>query len=273
MRIRNVDLHVEISGHGPAMIWGHGMTSSIAAEDVLDWFQWKNISCKMTLIRYDARGHGKSAGSYRPEDFQWDSLAQDMLDLADACVPTQEAARFIAGGASMGCASALCAALKAPERIKALVLVIPPTLWETRAAQAQLYRRAALLGSLMGGRLMGTLMMRDMDRMLPSWLVQQEPVKSRGLGIGLAALSRRTLWNLFHGAAKSDLPAPENFAALAGIPTLICAWHGDPAHPVSSAEALHRLLPESELFIAENYAGFATIAPRISDFVDKHAGS
>ncbi len=44
------------------------------------------------------------------------------------------AQKFVAGGSSMGCATSIYAALLAPERMKALVLVIPPTAWETRAA-------------------------------------------------------------------------------------------------------------------------------------------
>jgi pimeloyl-ACP methyl ester carboxylesterase len=53
--------------------------------------------------------------------------------------------RFVAGGVSLGCATALYAALVAPQRISALILGTPPTAWETRAAQAALYEQMAAL--------------------------------------------------------------------------------------------------------------------------------
>ena len=54
---------------------------------------------------------------------------------------------------------------------------------------------------------------------------------------------------------------------LAGIPCTILAWVDDPTHPVSSAEELHDLLPQSELFIAQGYEDFKTIPERVRLFV------
>ena len=45
----------------------------------------------------------------------------------------------------MGCATALGAALIAPQRIDRLVLVTPPTAWATRSAQREVYEAAARL--------------------------------------------------------------------------------------------------------------------------------
>jgi pimeloyl-ACP methyl ester carboxylesterase len=50
----------------------------------------------------------------------------------------------------MGAAVALHAAVAAPERIDALVLMIPPTAWTTRAAQASRYRASADLAEREG---------------------------------------------------------------------------------------------------------------------------
>jgi len=54
---------------------------------------------------------------------------------------------------------------------------------------------------------------------------------------------------------------------LAGIPAIIFGWEGDPTHPVSTAQELHRLLPQSELFIARGYEEFKTIPERMRKFV------
>jgi hypothetical protein len=77
--------------------------------------------------------------------------------------------------------------------------------------------------------------------------------------------------NIFKGAANTDLPPREEFKAIKDIPCQILAWVGDPTHPVSSAGELHKLLPKSELFIAQGYNDFKTIPQRMQDFVVKHA--
>lgn len=267
MQINNLEFNVRVSGEGEAFVWGHGLSASIEAENVLDWFQWDNFPNTIKLVRYDARGHGKSQLSKNPEDYHWRNLGQDMLGVADAV----GARKLIAGGSSMGCGSTIYAALGAPERIKALVLVIPPTAWETRAAQGAIWNRFALIGRLLGGKGMGKMMGKNIDRMLPTWLIDAEPEKIEGVAKGLKAQKRSALWNIFKGAGLTDLPPRDEFKTIAGIPCLVLAWVGDPTHPVSSAEEVHRLLPKSDLFIAQGYEDFKTIPRRIRDFVIKYA--
>ncbi len=263
MHIRDVNLNVDDQGHGTPLIWAHGLMMNMAAEDRLDWFEWAQTPEQIRLIRYDARGHGKSQPTYHAADYHWANLGQDMLALADACGET----RFIAGGTSMGCATALNAALQAPERIRALLLVIPPTLWETRAAQGRFYQSMAVAGGLLGGGRLAALSARGLDRMLPDWLVQAERERLAGLAEGIAPLHRRTLWHLLRGAAASNLPPRTQFTRLTEIPTAIFGWVGDRSHPVSSAEALHAVLPQSSLYIAQDYAGFKSIPARMRQFL------
>lgn len=267
MRINNLDFNIQIRGEGTPFLWAHGLMSSIEAEDTLDWFDWKGFPQDKKLVRYDARGHGKSQPSYSPEDYHWQNLGKDMLAVADAIGAT----RFIAGGDSMGCATAICAAVQAPERMIALVLVIPPTAWETRAAQGKLYRRFALAGGLLGGRGLARMLGNNWERMLPAWMVREEPEKLVGMLQGSSALKGRTLWNVLRGAASTNLPPRRELEALIDVPTIILAWIGDPTHPVSTAEELHRLLPKSQLFIAQGYEEFKTIPHRLRDFVSEHS--
>jgi len=124
---KDVSLNVRITGEGTPFIWAHGLMFSIEGEDKLG-FEWDSFPKNIKLVRYDARGHGKSEPSYKPEDYHWRNLGQDMLALADAI----GAEKVISGGASMGCATTIYAALQAPERMKAMVLVCPSTIWETR---------------------------------------------------------------------------------------------------------------------------------------------
>jgi len=263
MQIRGINLNVRKQDQGMPLIWAHGLMMNMAAEDQVNWFQWAESPEQIRLIRYDARGHGDSQSTYHTTDYLWNNLGRDMLALADAC----DESRFIAGGASMGCATALYAALQAPERIKALLLVIPPTLWETRAAQGRFYRSMALAGGLLGGERLAALSARGLDRMLPDWLVEAEREQLAGLADGIETLKRRTLWHLMRGAAASNLPPREQLARLTKIPTAIFGWEGDRSHPVSSAEALNALLPQSSLYIAKDYAEFKSIPTRMRQFL------
>ncbi|MEQ1788711.1 MAG: alpha/beta hydrolase, partial [Acidimicrobiales bacterium] len=129
-----------VLGHGPAFVWGHGLTSSRATEDRLPLLRWDTITgAGRQVVRYDAAGHGETGGPAEPRAYEWPQLAADLLALLDQLGLD----RVDAGGASMGCASTLHAAVRAPDRFHRLVLVIPPTAWDTRAAQAEQYEASA----------------------------------------------------------------------------------------------------------------------------------
>ena len=153
----------------------------------------------------------------------------------------------------MGCATSIYAALQAPERIRGLVLMCPPTGWESRPEQAAMYRKMAQIGGLLGGKLLARLLGTRLANMLPAWLLEGRPEAVDAISIGISAQSRKTLKNLFRGAAQTDLPEHNSVASLT-MPILILAWSDDPAHPLSTARTLHDLLPDSTLVIARSYA-------------------
>jgi 3-oxoadipate enol-lactonase len=139
MKINDVEFNIRVSGQGKPFIWGHGLTSSMQGEDALDIFAWDDFSNKIQLIRYDARGHGESGSSYIPGHYHWQALADDMTAIAEALhIDT-----YVAGGQSMGCATAIYAAVKVPHRIQSLVLATPPTAWEMRKDSSDSYRTMA----------------------------------------------------------------------------------------------------------------------------------
>ncbi len=83
---------------------------------------------------------------------------------------------------------------------------------------------------------------------------------------GLVDVDEALLPSLLRGAASSDLPAPEQIAAIR-TPTLLLAWDGDPGHPVSTAERLHELIPDSALHVARTPAELRTWSDRTADFL------
>ena len=129
LEVPHASLRYDILGEGPVVIAAHGMLSSCEVDQRLA-FNWPTIATAgRRLVRYDARGHGRSTGRPQPEDYTWPSLAEDMLALRSHVAGT---ASVDALGASMGCGTLLHAAVRQPEAFRRLVLVIPPTAWATR---------------------------------------------------------------------------------------------------------------------------------------------
>jgi len=113
MEERDIELtsgrtHLRSEGRGRALVWTHGFLNSIAAEDAAQ---------------------------------SWPALGGDLLELVTAL----GLERPIAGGASMGTATSLHAAVRNPGAFSGLLLVVPPMAWDTRKEQADLYRAGAAL--------------------------------------------------------------------------------------------------------------------------------
>ena len=133
-------LQLEYSDEGGhPVVQLHGLTSSRERDRVLDLDLGRGLS-GTRLLRYDARGHGRSTGRPVADDYRWPRLAQDLLALLDVWFPGE---RVHGVGPSMGCATLLHAALLDPGRFSGLTLMVPPTAWETRAAKAHDYERSA----------------------------------------------------------------------------------------------------------------------------------
>ncbi len=256
--IRGVDLAFERAGTGPTLVWGHGLTSSRGSEDDLALIDWQRVRSVADLVRYDARGHGESGFTERPDDYGWDRLALDQLALWDHL----GIERAIAGGASMGAATALHAAVMAPDRVLGLVLVIPPTAWETRAGQTDLYRQMADVVETAG---VEPLIEAGAELPPPDPFLDDPRWKQRRADT-LRSADPVRLAGVFRGAAVADFPAVEAVRDIA-CPTLILGWSGDPGHPVSSAERLGRLIDGSVVSIASTATDMAGWTERVSEFV------
>ncbi|MDO9357237.1 MAG: alpha/beta fold hydrolase, partial [Solirubrobacteraceae bacterium] len=119
-----------IGDSGPLVVQLHGLTSSRERDALL------GLDLPMALrghrvLKYDARGHGRSTGTADPNAYTWPRLADDLLQLLDHVAPDDQVHGV---GPSMGSATLLHAALRDPARFASLTLVTPPTAWETRVA-------------------------------------------------------------------------------------------------------------------------------------------
>ena len=107
------DLYYDVAGEGPAVILAHG-----AEGNALSWYQQVPVFARRhRTVVFDHRGFGRSACA--PDDLQPDKFGADILAVMDALDLDQAAIV----GQSMAGWGAMQAALAAPERISAVVLV------------------------------------------------------------------------------------------------------------------------------------------------------
>ncbi len=238
MKIRGAEIAVDHTGTGLDLVWGHGLTQSRELEDRRPLIDVTALDAR--VVRYDARGHGESESTPDLDGYGWDQLALDQLELATSLGID----RYVAGGASMGAATALHAAVIAPDRIRALVLVIPPTGWETRAEQAGVYEQGAALieaGGLERVIAAGALLAP------PDPLVDDPDFHTRRAD-GMRSWDAQRLAHAMRGTTRAQLPPREQIATIS-CPTLVLAWTGDPGHPVSTADELARLIPHATVHV------------------------
>ncbi|MCU1471997.1 MAG: putative hydrolase or acyltransferase (Alpha/beta hydrolase superfamily) [Amnibacterium sp.] len=237
------------------MVALHGLSSSRASERAAGFFDWSPVAgAGRALVRYDARGHGRSTGRGEPGDYAWSALADDLFALLDVVSPGDPVDAI---GVSMGVGTLLHAVSRRPERFRRLAFVIPPTAWETRTAQGDGYRQMARMAEERGY----DALVRAMGAFAPlplleagGWTTTPPP-----------DIDPAILPAVFRGAAATDFPAPDVVATIRQ-PVLLAPWVGDPGHPVSTAERLHELLPQSTLTLLDTPDALRALGGRIADF-------
>lgn len=248
-------LDIELSDEGGhPVVQLHGLTSSRSRDRLLDLDLGRGLN-GTRLLRYDARGHGRSTGQPEPAHYRWRNLADDLLRLLDEWFPGE---RVHGVGPSMGTATLLHAAVREPDRFSGLTLMVPPTAWATRVAKGDDYRAAAQLIEEQG-----------IDVFLEAGRLAPIPPATAGLPDTQPDVDVSLLPALFRGAASSDLPAPEAISRIS-TPTTILAWVDDPAHPLSTAEKLRDLLPSATLGIAATRADLETWPAILAADVARH---
>ena len=243
----------------PPLVWGHGLTSSRADEDRAPLVDLHRVRDHATVVRYDAHGHGASSVLSEPERGSWEELATDQIELIDYLGISD----VILGGASMGTGTALHAALELGDRVRGLLLVIPPTGWDERAAQVDVYEQMA---SIVEAKGVEPIITASAALPPPDPFVGSDEYRERRAATMRAATPERLAANL-RGAGHADLPAVERLATLA-MPALVLAWTGDTGHPVSTAERLGETLPNVDVVISSTAEELATWTQRTIDFLD-----
>ena len=113
LAVNGVTYRVELQGRGPAVLFLHGFTGSVET-----WTPHLGALEAFAVLRIDFLGHGGSGAPRDVRRYGMDACIADVLSLLD-CVGIQ---RVAVVGYSMGGRVAMRIALRAPERIWALVL-------------------------------------------------------------------------------------------------------------------------------------------------------
>lgn len=259
----------------PVAILAHGLgTGNPQLKDHMQdrWVSLVKDGCLLANVNslsYTARGHGETYGwettaESNLDQFTWKELAKDMVAVADHF----RLERFIAGGQSMGCSTSLYAAIDNPDRVLGLILVRPPTAWEERRS-----RRKFLLSA--AERLREELQTADSSENTNGVQGTPSGINTAGAVENMQSafypqVRLQNYHNVLKGTAYSDLPEKDSelYHRIRHIPALILTIEGDPAHPVSTAEILHAVLPLSTLYVASTKAEAAAQWPNlISQFL------
>ena len=111
-------LYVESRGEGCPLVLAHGFGGSAR-----NWRpQQRALSDRVRVVSFDQRGHARSEAPRDPSLYSLAHLAQDFGRVLDA----EGISKAVVGGLSLGAAAALEFALRAPERVEALVLAALP---------------------------------------------------------------------------------------------------------------------------------------------------
>jgi pimeloyl-ACP methyl ester carboxylesterase len=212
-------------GAGPALLFIHGWG--------LDLDVWRPeaaaLSCDYRVLSYDRRGFGLSTGT--------PSLARDVDDvlaLLDAC----QLPSAVLIGASQGARVALRVALRAPDRVRGLILDAPPD---------ELGRgRGALTDEIPLDRCRALARRGDMPAVRRLWLehpftrlVRADPAAQRLLE---SMVARYRGADLLEAAPR---PAPLGNVGALGVPTLVLNGASDLPSRIESGAALANALPNA----------------------------
>ena len=256
----------------PLVIWAHGMRGDLNNDDAEGlWNYWAREDLgPCGVVRYNARGYGKSSDVRRTREARWENRASDMIEVMRR-VRGGDGGDFVFSGASLGAATSLWATVLCHENgldlPKAVVVVTPPTFYEERESRKKKLKEKVLKG------------VATENSTAPRRIFQA----ARDLPVTpapppLANPNDSCAVEVLIGSAQSNLPEQERVrAAFADVPVLCLAWDcGDGTHPVSSAMTIKDLIPHAELVVASSHEDYDIVkhvrehwSPAIGEFIQR----
>ena len=236
-------LAVAEAGQGPPVVLLHGLTATrryvVMGSRALERSGHR-------VIAYDARGHGRSTPAPDPRAYTYEELGRDL----EAVLDRLQIERAVLAGASMGAHTLLWLALRAPERVRGLVVITPGYEPETNADPDRLARWDALAAGLERGGVEGFVQAYGRPDVPEQW---QETV--------LKVIRQRLSLHEHPGGVADALRAVprarpfgglEELAAITGPVAVVASGdEADPGHPRALAEAYADAIPGARLITDE----------------------
>jgi 3-oxoadipate enol-lactonase len=231
-RINGISINYEISGpaSGPPVVLHHPLATNLNV--------WDELTAALEragyrVIRFDARGHGKTEAPAGP--YEMEALATDTLELMDHLGVAK--ARYV--GLSMGGFVGQVMAIKHPDRFHCLVLASTSSdmtegraFWNMRIETAT---REGMSKALIDGS-------------IPRW-VAPESVKSKPQVVDrLTGMVAATPVAGYVGwcHAISNFNVAGRLAGVKGVPVKVIVGALDPATTPAMAQTIHKLIAGSE---------------------------
>jgi pimeloyl-ACP methyl ester carboxylesterase len=229
-----VRLAAEEAGAGIPVVLLHGLTATrryvVMGSQALERRGHR-------VVRYDARGHGRSSAA---ASYDYGELAADLLAVLDAF----EIDRAVLAGASMGAHTLLRLALDAPRRVRGVVAITPAF---DPDASPNLARWDALADGLRGGGIEGFVAAYRVEDEVPgAWRDTVRTVLRQRMAqhADLAAVAD----------ALRAVPRSRPFASLDELaelraPAVVVASRdeADPGHPLAIGQAYAAAIPGAVL--------------------------
>lgn len=232
-RIAGADVHYDVRGQGPAVVFLHAFPLDLTMWDA----QATALAGRFTVVRFDARGFGRTPAGDGP--LTMERIADDAAAVLDhAGIP---AAVFC--GLSMGGYACFAAVRRHAARVKGLVLADTRTTPDTeegrraRATQAERVRKegAVAIAEAVLPKLVGETTHRE------------RPGVVFRLRQTILATPKEGIANALYGlAARADSGATLREIR---VPTLVVCGAEDALTPVADSEAIHRGVPGSRLVV------------------------
>ena len=251
-------LSYEVYGSGDrVLVWMHGLLLDANLSRGLA----RSLAAKGNrVVLLDLLGHGRSDKPRHAGPHRMDLYAEQVLCLLDELGADQ----VVLGGVSLGTNVSLLATVRAPDRVRGLVLEMP--VLESAAPAAALVF-APLLLEVHYARAVLRLVSRIASRLPSSRL---GPVDSF---ISAAASDPDETAAVLHGVLLGPIaPTIDQRRAIAA-PALILGHGIDLIHSFSDAKRLARQLPDARLIRTRTFAELwvhpARLTTEISDFLDR----
>jgi 3-oxoadipate enol-lactonase len=233
IKANGIDINYELTGRqgAPVVMLSHSLASSMVMWDP----QLGALEPHFKVLRYDMRGHGRSAAPDGP--YSLEMLAEDAVALLDAL--DIDTVHFV--GLSIGGMIGQGFALNHGDRLESLVLCDTSAIMPAEAQPILQQRIAAARQNGMADQVDGTLERWFTPQYLKANPPQVELIREQIKTTPLAGY-------IGCSEALRGLNYLERLSEIK-VPTLIVVGEEDPGTPVAASQAIHERIAGSQLVI------------------------